>query len=123
MGPTEASATSSGDSDLGPALDEVARTLNKRKKFRAGQVVFDTGESGAVHLDASDAEVSVRQGRPTRRRGPRVEVLGKPAVIRSILDGDVDARARFFAGGLRVRGDLRYLSEVAMELGWLKNRI
>ena len=40
--------------------------------------------------------------------------------INAILAGTKDARKEFLAGGFRVRGDLRYLSNVALELGILK---
>jgi hypothetical protein len=46
--------------------------------------------------------------------------MGDANTVRAILDGDRDAREQFLAGGLRVQGDLRYLSDLALELGVLK---
>ena len=50
---------------------------------------------------------------------PLVEVLGDPEAVRAVLSGEVEGRKRFLAGGIRVRGDLRYLSDLALELGLL----
>jgi hypothetical protein len=47
-------------------------------------------------------------------------VIGDAGAVQDILDGRVDARERFLAGGIRVRGDLRYLSDLGLELGLLK---
>ena len=49
-----------------------------------------------------------------------IQVMGDANTVRAILDGDRDAREQFLAGGLRVQGDLRYLSDLALELGVLK---
>ena len=110
-------------SDVRPVLRALATRLNERKRFRPGNVVFRLGKDGDVHLDATESEVSVADGQPTRSRGPRAELIGDARIIRRILEGKTDARARFLAGGFRVRGDLRYLSELAMELGLLEKPI
>ena len=49
-----------------------------------------------------------------------IEVMGDANTVRAILDGETDTREQFLAGGLRVWGDLRYLSDLALELGVLK---
>ena len=56
-----------------------------------------------------------------RRAGPPIiEVIGDADRIRRILDGSKDGRLQFFAGGIRVRGDLKYLSELSHEMGFIK---
>ena len=109
--------------DVRPALRALAGRLNEGKRFRPGTVVFRLGRHGDVHLDAAEGEVSVVDGQPARPHGPRAELIGDARLIRAILEGKNDARARFLAGGFRVRGDLRYLSEIAMELDLLKEPI
>jgi hypothetical protein len=49
-----------------------------------------------------------------------LEVYGDAERIRGIVEGEKDAVREFLAGGLRVRGDLRYLSELGLELGFLR---
>jgi hypothetical protein len=110
-------------SDVRPALRALAKRLKEGGRFRAGNVVFRLGRDGDVHLDATEDAVSVVDGQPTRARGPRAELIGDARIIRGILEGKTNARARFLAGGFRVRGDLRYLSELAMELGLLDKPI
>jgi hypothetical protein len=51
---------------------------------------------------------------------PLVEVLADAETVRAIIDGEKDAQKQFFSGGIRVRGDLRYFSDLAVELGLLK---
>jgi predicted lipid carrier protein YhbT len=49
----------------------------------------------------------------------RIEVIGDPARLTSIIEGKKDARMQFFAGGIRVRGDMPYLSEIGLRLRFL----
>jgi hypothetical protein len=48
---------------------------------------------------------------------PHCELIGDARTVRAVIDGRKDARATFLAGGFRLRGDLRYASEVALALG------
>lgn len=113
----------SSEADVRPALQGLAERLRKSKRRRRGQVVFRLRGGGDLHLESDETSVSVRDGMPKRANGPRAELIGHPRVLKSILEGKNNPRARFLAGGFRVRGDLRYLSEVAMELGLLDRRI
>ena len=51
---------------------------------------------------------------------PHVEVIGDANRIRAILEGRKEGRLQFYAGGIRVRGDLQYLSDLAYEMGLIK---
>ena len=51
---------------------------------------------------------------------PTLEIMGDARRIAAVISGGKNARKEFLAGGFRVRGNLRYLSDVAMELGILK---
>jgi hypothetical protein len=48
--------------------------------------------------------------------------MGDADRIGAILDGSKEGRLQFYAGGICVRGDLHYLSELAYELGLVKER-
>jgi hypothetical protein len=62
-------------------------------------------------LDAADAPLD---------REVALEIRGDAETVQAIIDGEKDAAKEFFAGGIRVRGDLRYLSDVMLELGLLE---
>jgi hypothetical protein len=84
---------------------------------RAGDIVFRTPTAGFA-LESDDAGVRVvrGQGRP---RPPLLEIMGSAEDLSAVLLAD-DARRRFLEGGVRIRGDIRYLSDLAVELGVLK---
>ena len=113
----------SSEADVRPALQTLAERLHKSKRMRKGQVIFRLNGGENVHLECDETSVSVRDGMPKRAHGPRAELIGNGRVLKAILEGKNDPRVRFLAGGFRVRGDLRYLSEVAMELGLLDRPI
>ena len=76
--------------------------------------------------DADDAAVRLSRGRAELidepddlEAEPLLEIMGDRKRIQQILEGKKDARAQFLAGGLRIRGDLRYFGELAVELGIL----
>lgn len=46
-------------------------------------------------------------------------MTGDPRRIAAIMRGKKDARLQFFAGGIRVRGDIAYLSQIGMKLGFI----
>jgi hypothetical protein len=54
---------------------------------------------------------------------PTIEIMSSASRIQAALSGDKDPRALFLAGGFRVRGDLAYFSDLAVELGILKEPI
>jgi hypothetical protein len=104
------------------SLQNLADKLSKNRSLRPGNIVFHlSGDGGGTYvLECGSNEVNVSEnvaagvGRPTL-----VEVIGDAAAIRAVLDGEVDAREQFLSGGIRVRGDLRYVSDSALELGLL----
>jgi hypothetical protein len=109
--------------DIRPALAAAAARLTDGQRCRAGHVIFRLGAAGDVHLRAAEDGVSVVDGVPARADGPRAEVIGDVKLIRAILEKKKAARAHFLAGGFRIRGDLRYLSEIGMALGILDRPI
>jgi hypothetical protein len=104
------------------AFDETLRGLAPKvaaaRKLRRGDIAFHPTGARPVVLAAErgKAEVVPAEGRPGK---PVLEVLGDPEAINAVLSGAVEGRKQFLEGGIRVRGDLRYLSDLALELGLL----
>jgi hypothetical protein len=91
--------------------------------LRAGNVVLHLvgSEAGDYCLECSGGGVRINEGAGVGTDPPPLlEVFGDSNVIRAIIDGEKDAVRQFYAGGIRIRGDLRYFSDLALELGILK---
>ena len=72
-------------------------------------------------INHSAGETSVTRDIQTSSvRKSLFEVWGDANVVRAIIDGENNAMRQFLAGGLRIRGDLRFFSSIAVELGVLK---
>lgn len=110
------------DAGLGRSIDTLADKLRTARPTRRGDIVFvATGaRAGQFTLTLTPGSVRVNSAAGRSDRPPLLEIIGDGETLRAILDGELDARDQFFQGGLRVRGDLRYLSDAAMELGILK---
>ncbi len=110
------------DASLGRSLEWLAEKLQSGSRTRRGDIVFVvTGErAGQYTLECTPGAVSVSSTAGRGDRTPLIEVIGDAKTLQAVLDGERDAREQFLQGGLRVRGDLRYLSDVALELGILK---
>lgn len=110
------------DSSLDRSLERLAERLRSGGRTRRGDIVFVVtgGRAGQYTLECAPGAVSVSATAGRGDRTPLIEVIGDAETLQAVLDGERDAREQFFQGGLRVRGDLRYLSDVAMELGILK---
>ncbi len=103
------------------SLKEIAKRVSKTKTARNGSIAFHlTGaEGGDYFLDRSETgEHRLNTGRPKDQ--PLIEFIGDSKKILAALEGSKDARLLFLAGGFRVRGDLRYASDLGLELGILK---
>jgi len=122
MGALESSAKSRKPRSQGMEayLEDCAKRLGETKALRQGSIVFRlTGVGGGeYYLDCSTKGARLAKSMP--RGAPLIEVMGDARRIRAILEGKKDGRTQFLAGGIRVRGDLRYLSDLAMELGIIK---
>ena len=120
--------TARGRKKLQDTLERLARTLEKSPSLKPGVIAFHlTGAfEGDIILECSEGQVHVMEFPAARGGGGGggmpsfIEVMGDANTIRAILDGEIDARERFLSGGLRVWGDLRYLSDLTLELGVLK---
>jgi hypothetical protein len=92
----------------------------KTKALRRGSIVFHlTGtDGGSYFLDCSSGEAQLTKGIPGGH--PLFEVIGDTEKVRTLLEGETDARTLFLSGAFRVRGDLQYVSDLALEMGLLK---
>ena len=109
---------------LEEALGRVSERLAKSKVMKPGDIVFRLAGQGGGNfvVECSEKGVHVAESAAAGAdRTPLVEVIGDARRIHAILVGTKDAREQFLAGGFRVRGDLRYLSNVAMEVGIIKD--
>lgn len=101
-------------------LERGCERLAKSKAMRVGDIVFRLDGQGGGNFVLECREDGVRVAESAAAgadRTPLIEVIGDAKRIHAILTGTKDAREQFLAGGFRVRGDLRYLSNVALELG------
>jgi hypothetical protein len=105
---------------LDDMLQEAVRKLEGSRMRRTGSILFRfVGEGGGdfhVHSYATGCSLSREAGQAP----PLIEIIGDPEQIRAVLEGGREGLAQFYRGGIRVRGDLQYLSELAHELGFIR---
>lgn len=103
---------------LEESLEQLAERIGESQLTRQGQIIFHlSGAENDLCLDCGTSKAKVSEvvaGRMPSQ--PLIEVSGDASVIQSILEGEKDPVKQFVAGNLRVRGDLRYLSDLALEL-------
>jgi hypothetical protein len=100
-------------------LRPIAERLNDMDSLREGTIVLHFPEGESAYLHCKRGAVEIAEGAPTEYP-PLIEVFGDRKRIQAILEGEKDARMQFLAGGLRLRGDLGYFSELAVEMGILR---
>ncbi len=104
------------------ALARLARRMSSSRGVKKSSIVFHAigAGGGDYYLACSPGDVKLTKASSLQ---PTVEIIARANQLAQILAGERDPRKVFFAGGLRVRGDLRYLSDLGMELGILKEPI
>ncbi len=105
------------------AAHQFAQRLSGAKTIRRGHVVLRlTGADAGDFCFSYDGKnlVSSRELPPGAHA---VELIGDSRRIWAVLNGTKDARAQFFAGAFRLRGDMKYISDLALELGILTQPI
>lgn len=114
-----ASGYAPGDS-FATALNTFVTKFDRARTRRVGSILLRlTGESGGdFYLHSTSTSCSV--SRESANSTPHIEVIGDANRIRAILEGRKEGRLQFYAGGIRVRGDLQYLSDLAHEMGLIK---
>ena len=108
---------------LQQTVEGIFTRLYRDRLLQHGTIVFRMaeGDAPAFALRVSEYGVQIEPGGD--HADAVLEVMGDPRRIDAIVRGRKDARLQFFAGGLRVRGDMHYLSRLGMELGFLKTPI
>jgi hypothetical protein len=97
----------------------LAERMGSARSLREGAVVLHYADGTTTHLQSAGGAVRVAEGAPAQGE-VLLEVFGDADTISGILAGERDAVREFFAGGLRVRGDIGYLSDLGVELGILR---
>lgn len=100
-------------------LNEFCTRLALATRLRRGKILFKLTEpDGEFCLDCEPGNVRVSKEIPAA--GHDIQVYGPASRILAILEGKKDGRAQFLAGGIRVRGNMAYLSDLALQLGIIK---
>jgi len=104
------------------SMDEPLQSLASRIREHPGPLGSHRirlslhGEGGGVWTLQTDAAgVSLVPGEGDG--APTVEVIAEVDAIRPVLEGSQDGRAAFFAGGIRVRGDVLAIEQFSAALG------
>jgi hypothetical protein len=112
--------------ELNEAVSEAAGKLHGDRLLREGSIVLRTdGEAAGgvvVRAGRRGFKVVPHEGSEDGDQ-PLLEVIGDPRRLAAIVRGEKDARKQFLAGGIRVRGDMGYLSELGTQLGFLDRPI
>ena len=103
------------------ALKQVTNRLAESKALRPSIIrVRATGSGGGdFYIQSSENGVELVKDAIIKVE-PEIEIMGDVRRIQSVLNGSKDARALFLAGAFRIHGDLRYFSDLALELGILR---
>lgn len=103
-------------------LERIRKRMNECRAVKPGNIDFHlSGASGGEYRISSRGGKTTISSAVARGAGPAplLEIWGDSDTICAIIDGRKDPVKQFLAGGIRVRGNLRYFSEVAVELGIL----
>lgn len=102
------------------SLKRFADRVSKAKVLRKGPLAFRLSgkDGGDYFLDCSTGQARLSKGTPSDQ--VLLELIGDARRIIAVLEGKKDGRRQFLAGGFRVRGDLRYVSDLMLELGVIK---
>ncbi len=101
-------------------LSDVGRKFEGARTRRAGSILLRMTGDGGGDFFLNSTSTSCNVSREPMDGPPHVEVIGDVDSLRAILEKRREGRLQFYAGGIRVRGDLHYLSEIAHEMGFIK---
>jgi hypothetical protein len=105
------------------SLRAFATQVSKTKTVRDGHIVLRlTGNGGGNYaVKAAGGKITVEKEIPAGDHA--VELIGDARRILAVLNGSKDAVTQFVAGGFRVRGDSKYISDLGVEMQILKRAI
>ena len=98
-------------------FDSLGKRIAAHPALCRGTVAFRLSGPDGGDFFVSNGRVLAE---PDSDRPPTIEIIGDARRIQAILGGKKEPRKQFLAGGIRVRGDLRFLSDLMLELGLLK---
>ncbi len=101
-------------------MEQLRDRIDAARSTKSGDIDFHlSGETGGDYRISSGLGASALTGATPRAAGsePLVEVWADAETMRAIVDGKKDPVKQFLLGRMRVRGDLRYLSDLGVELG------
>jgi len=100
-------------------LGSAVERLNQSKLTRQGNIVLRLSGNGGGNycLSHDSGKTTLRQlDAMSDQTPPLIEVSGDAQIVYEIFEGKRNAFKQFLAGGLRLRGDLRYFSDLALEM-------
>jgi len=101
-------------------LKPMLERATKLEGLRDGIVRFRFSDGGEAVIRVARGRADLSDEPDSAEGEPLLEVMGDRKRIQAIIDGKKDARLQFLAGDLRIRGDLRYFSDIVMQLGILR---
>jgi hypothetical protein len=101
------------------ALRELTARIDACRALRHGSILVRATGSGGGDFSIECSEHGACLGTTRGAYASTVEVMGDARTIRGVIDGRLDARREFFSGGFRVRGDIGFVSDLAVRLGFI----
>lgn len=98
-------------------LKGLAKTLGETDVLKEGTILLRLTGTGGGEFYLECSKRTVRLSRDVPKTTPLIEVKGDARRVRAIIEGTKDAVVQFGASGVQVRGDLKYLSDLLLELG------
>lgn len=123
---TRKKAKAKSASTVDQVLKQLAGRFDRAHSRKEGTIHLQLlGAGGGDFVIASDRlKTTVSGGAKSKPavsgESAHLRIIGDADRIRAILEGRKDGLAAFAGGGIRVQGDLRYLSALATELGFVK---
>jgi hypothetical protein len=106
-------------------LEQAAGKLAGCRALKRGVILVRVTGAGAepadYWFDCAEKGARLVREAPRPEASPTIEIIGDARNISGVLTGQKNALKHFLAGGFRVRGDLRYFSDLALEMGILTN--
>ena len=87
-------------------LDDITAKIKQKTAYPTGfdaRVLFDFGEDGCVHVDASQSPVEIT----TENKEADVTLTTSLDTFAKILDGESDPNIAFMMGKLKISGSMR----------------
>jgi SCP-2 sterol transfer family len=114
----EAASDSEASDSIEPALENLVTRMGHRdgtSQHHSIRLQLSGPHGGTWSIETVEGQPRLVRGHGSRT--PSVEVHAEAESIRRVLDGTVDGRTAFLAGGILVRGDVASLEHLSASLG------